>query len=49
MNTFWRWTNFPQILTDVAILILPLPALMKLHLSKKDKIGVVATFCTGAM
>jgi hypothetical protein len=49
MNSFWRWTNFPQIVTDVAILILPLPALMQLQLSKKDKIGVVATFCTGAM
>lgn len=49
INTFWRWINFPQIVTDVAILILPLPALMQLHLSTKDKIGVVATFCTGAM
>ena len=49
INAFWRWASFPQILTDLAILILPLPALMKLTLSRKDKIGVIATFCTGGM
>lgn len=48
-NTFWRWGNFPQILTDIAIIILPLPALWALKLSKRDKIGVIVTFCTGGM
>ncbi|KAH7121301.1 hypothetical protein B0J11DRAFT_491377 [Dendryphion nanum] len=49
LNAFWRWANFPQILTDVAILILPLPALWQLNLSKRDKVGVVITFCTGSI
>jgi hypothetical protein len=48
-NAFWRWGNFPQILTDVAILILPLPALWNLKLSSRDKMGVIVTFCTGGM
>lgn len=49
INAFWRWGSFPQIITDVLILILPLPILWKLHLSPKDKIGVILTFCTGSM
>lgn len=49
INAFWRWMNFPQILTDIAILALPIPVLWQLNLSKKDKIGVVVTFCTGSM
>jgi hypothetical protein len=48
-NRFWRWGNFPQILTDVAILVLPIPALWALNLNKRDKIGVILTFCTGGM
>lgn len=49
LNAFWRWGHFPQIITDVAVLILPLPALWALKLSTRDKIGVVVTFCTGSM
>ncbi|KAF2797222.1 hypothetical protein K505DRAFT_298737 [Melanomma pulvis-pyrius CBS 109.77] len=49
INAFWRWGSFPQIITDVLILILPLPILWKLHLSPKDKIGVILTFCTGSI
>ena len=48
-NKFWRWGNFPQIVTDVAILVLPLPALWALQLSKRDRLGVIVTFCTGGM
>lgn len=48
-NTFWRWGNFPQIVTDIAILILPIPTLWELNLSKRDKLGVIVTFCTGGM
>jgi hypothetical protein len=48
-NTFWRWGNFPQLVTDVAILVLPIPALWQLKLSAKDKIGVIVTFCTGGI
>ena len=48
-NTFWRWGNFPQILTDIAILVLPLPALWRLKLSRRDKLGVIVTVCTGGM
>ena len=49
INAFWRWGSFPQIVTDVAILILPLPALWQLNLPRKDRIGVIVTFCIGSM
>jgi len=48
-NTLWRWGSFPNIVTDIFMLILPLPCLLKLHLSTRDKIGLVATFCTGSI
>ena len=48
-NSLWRWGSFPNILTDILMLLLPLPCLLKLHLSNRDKIGLVATFATGSM
>jgi hypothetical protein len=48
-NTLWRWGSFPNIVTDIFMLLLPLPCLLKLHLSTRDKIGLVATFLTGSM
>jgi len=49
INTFWRWCNFPNIPTDIFMLILPIPRLRKLQLGRKDKIGVMVTFATGSM
>jgi len=46
---FRRWSNFPQILTDIMILGLPLPVLSKLRLELRDKIGVIVTICLGSM
>lgn len=48
-NTMWRWGSFPNIVTDIFMLLLPLPCLLKLQLSSRDKIGLVATFATGSM
>ena len=49
INAFWVWCNFPQIVTDVAILVLPLRTLWQLKLSNREKVGVVITFSTGSM
>ena len=49
INSFWRWASFPNLATDVFMLLLPLPCIWKLQLSKRDKIGLALTFCTGSM
>ncbi|KAI0114534.1 hypothetical protein GGR51DRAFT_504787 [Nemania sp. FL0031] len=41
--------SIPNILTDLAILGLPLPTLFRLQMGKAEKIGVVFTFLTGGL
>ncbi|KAF4637484.1 hypothetical protein G7Y89_g596 [Cudoniella acicularis] len=38
------WVSFPNIITDLAMLVLPLPVVWKLHTSKNQKIGLTVTF-----
>lgn len=42
------WFSLPNLLTDLAILILPLPAIWRLQMSKNQKIGVTITLLTGS-
>jgi len=49
INSFWRWGSFPNVITDLVMLVLPLPCIWTLQLSKKDKVGLVITFCTGSV
>jgi len=49
INEYWKWLSFPNILTDIAILLLPFPCIWKLKLSRRIKIGLAVTFCTGSM
>ncbi|MCJ1465078.1 hypothetical protein MMC07_003694 [Pseudocyphellaria aurata] len=44
---WYRWSSFMNILTDVAMLILPLPVIWKIQNTKKVKIGLTITFATG--
>ena len=37
-----------NVLSDVAILLLPLPVIWRLHMSTKQKIGLTLTFLTGS-
>lgn len=46
---FWRWASFPNIVTDIMMLALPMPCIWRLHLSLRDKIGLVLTFTTGSV
>lgn len=43
-TVFYEWASLPNILTDVAMLILPIPIVWKLHTSKNMKIGLTLTF-----
>ena len=49
INLFYRWSAFPNIVTDVVMLVLPLPAVWKLHTSRNIKIGLTITFAAGSM
>ncbi|KAF2475277.1 uncharacterized protein BDR25DRAFT_382215 [Lindgomyces ingoldianus] len=46
---FWRWISFPNILTDVIMLVLPLPVVWSLHVSRKDKLALTLIFLTGGI
>ena len=43
------WASLANIITDVAMLVLPLPIIWNLHKSRSDKIGLTITFATFSM
>jgi hypothetical protein len=45
----YRWVSLPHILSDVAIITLPLSSLYKLQINKRKKIGVFLTFAMGGL
>ncbi|TVY56441.1 hypothetical protein LCER1_G001491 [Lachnellula cervina] len=49
MNYFTRWISVPNIITDVVMLILPLPTIWELHLPKIQKLGLTLTFLMGSI
>lgn len=49
LNGIFRWTSLPNLITDIAMLILPLPMIWKLHTGLSQKIGLSPTFVTGSM
>ncbi|MCJ1467815.1 hypothetical protein MMC07_006440 [Pseudocyphellaria aurata] len=44
---WYRWSLFMNIVTDVAMLIIPLPVIWKIQNTRKVKIGLTITFATG--
>jgi hypothetical protein len=48
-NAWFRWTRLVNILSDVVILILPLPYLLRLQGSVKVKVGLITTFLLGSL
>lgn len=46
---YWRWISLPNILTDIIMLVLPLPVIWNLQLSRKERIGLTFIFLTGSM
>jgi hypothetical protein len=45
----FRYGSIPNIVTDVAMLLLPMPLIWRLHASIKVKIGLLITFLLGSM
>ena len=48
-NVWICWASLINIVTDVAMLVLPLPVIWKLHTSRSIKIGLTITFATGSV
>lgn len=44
----FRWASFPNILTDVVVLLLPMRTIWRLHTSLRLKVGLVATSAVGS-
>ena len=44
---FYDWMSFPNIVTDAVLLVLPLPMIFRLQLSRHQKVGLVFIFATG--
>lgn len=49
INAFFRWISLPNILTDVAMLVLPQPLVWTLKVTRHHKIGLTLTFLTGSV
>lgn len=49
INAYFRWASLVNIITDVAMLVLPLPVIWELHTSRNIKIGLTITFATGSL
>ncbi len=45
----YRWASLPNLITDVAMLLLPMPVIWNLHTGLSQKIGLTLTFITGSM
>ncbi|KAI1500660.1 hypothetical protein F5X99DRAFT_232076 [Biscogniauxia marginata] len=43
------WSTFPNILTNVVILVMPLPVIWKLHASVQFKVALTMTFLIGSL
>ncbi|RAH85539.1 hypothetical protein BO86DRAFT_395840 [Aspergillus japonicus CBS 114.51] len=48
-KAFYRWMSFPNIVTDIVMLVLPLPMVHRLHTSHAQKIGLGIIFATGGI
>lgn len=48
-EALYVWSTFPSIITDVVLLLLPLPIIWKLHISGRLKIALSCTFALGSM
>lgn len=49
IQEFFAYASIPNIVTDLAILVLPLPNIWKMNASVQLKIGITITLLTGSM
>ncbi|KAF2150163.1 hypothetical protein K461DRAFT_323616 [Myriangium duriaei CBS 260.36] len=48
-TAYYRYASLPNTITDVFMILLPIPAVWSLHTSRSTKIGLTITFLTGSV
>jgi hypothetical protein len=48
-NSLFRWTSFANIVTDVVMLVLPVPTIFKMTSSISVKLGIFTTLAMGSV
>ncbi|KAL9054066.1 MAG: hypothetical protein Q9162_004395 [Coniocarpon cinnabarinum] len=48
-NLFGTWISFPNIVTDLVMLLLPMPVLYRMHMATPKKLGLLVTFLAGSV
>ncbi|KNG88224.1 hypothetical protein ANOM_004573 [Aspergillus nomiae NRRL 13137] len=48
-KVLYIWASFPNIVTDVILLLLPMPVLWSLNVSQRLKVGLTITFAVGSI
>lgn len=48
-NSLFRWTSFANIMTDVIMLVLPVPTIFKMNSSFGVKLGIFTTLAMGSV
>ena len=46
---YFRYLSLPSIITDIVMLVLPIPMIWRLKISRSKKIGLAGVFLTGSM
>lgn len=49
INLMYRLVSLPNLVIDVMILLIPVPLVKRVHIEKRQKIVLYATFATGGM
>lgn len=49
IGQLYRLGTLPNVVIDLLMLVLPLPVVWKLHVSRQVRIGLTVTFLTGSM
>lgn len=49
IQSFFAYSSIPNIVTDIAILVLPLPSIWNMNASVQLKFGITITLLTGSM
>ena len=49
LHAQYTWGSLPNIVTDFAMLLLPIPMILKLHASWRVKLGISLTFLVGSL
>ncbi len=49
VTNYWRFISLANIISDIAMLVFPLPFIWKLHVSPPQKVGLTILFLTGSL